>query len=210
MGELIPFGRRRRRSALPAQWTRHVRPPAFSAGQIRLAIWSGLLLGLLLFQATRYWPEPVEADEPPIVALKDPWAESRRSRKILEPQEKAPPPFAPARGSRPVRGDRSVRVIDGDTFVHAGTRIRIADIDTPEVQGRCPAESALAARATRRLDGLLAEGAFELHSLPGGRDRDRYGRRLRIVTQGGRSIGDVLVEEGLARTWTGRREHWCA
>ena len=65
------------------------------------------------------------------------------------------------------------------------------------------------ARQARRLRALLAQGPFELHPLPSGRDRDRYGRKLRIVTRGGQSIGDVLVAEGLARTWTGRREPWC-
>ena len=103
-----------------------------------------------------------------------------------------------------------VRVIDGDTFDLGGARIRIADIDTPEIKGRCAYESALAARATDRLEALLAEGEFELHPLPGGRDEDRYGRKLRIVTRGGSSIGDTLVAEGLARTWTGRREPWCS
>ena len=102
-----------------------------------------------------------------------------------------------------------VRVIDGDTFVHNGVRIRIADIDTPEVHGRCPYETALADRATARTRHLLAASDFELHPLPSGRDEDRYGRKLRIVTIGGRSVGDVLVAEGLARTWSGRREGWC-
>lgn len=102
-----------------------------------------------------------------------------------------------------------VRVIDGDTFDYAGMRVRIADIDTPEVDGRCAYEIELAARATRRLRGLLAAGPFELHPVGDGRDVDQYGRKLRIVTRGGQSLGDVLVAEGLARTWTGRREPWC-
>jgi len=103
-----------------------------------------------------------------------------------------------------------VRVIDGDTFDYDGMRVRIADIDTPEMRGRCPYESELAARATRRMRALLAAGPFELHRPGNGRDMDRYGRQLRIVTRGGRSLGDVLVAEGLARTWSGRREPWCA
>ena len=101
-----------------------------------------------------------------------------------------------------------VRVIDGDTFVYGEERIRIADIDTPELRGRCPEEKRLARQATQRLDALLAAGPFELHRV--GRDRDRYGRQLRVVTRNGRSLGDVLVSEGLARTWSGRREPWCA
>ena len=102
-----------------------------------------------------------------------------------------------------------VRVIDGDTFDYRGERIRVADIDTPEREGQCPAEIALAVRATARMRSLIAAGPFTLEPLPSGRDADRFGRSLRIVTRGGRSLGDQLVAEGLARTWSGRREPWC-
>jgi predicted enzyme related to lactoylglutathione lyase len=78
--------------------------------------------------------------------------------------------------------------------------IRVADIDTPEVHGRCAYETELAARATRRMRALLAAGPFQMHPLADGRDEDRYGRKLRVVTRGGRSLGDLLVAEGLART----------
>ena len=114
-------------------------------------------------------------------------------------------------GSPDVRSPRlvqAVQVIDGDTFDYGGMRVRIADIDTPEVDGRCAYERDLAAQATDRMAELLDEGPFELHPV-GGRDQDRYGRKLRIVTRDGESLGDVLVSEGLARTWTGQREPWC-
>jgi len=101
-----------------------------------------------------------------------------------------------------------LHVIDGDTFELDGVRIPIADIDTPETRGRCPHETQLAARATARMGALLRQGPFELHRT-GTRDEDRYGRKLRIVTRGGHSLGDTLVAEGLARTWSGRREPWC-
>ncbi len=101
----------------------------------------------------------------------------------------------------------AVTVIDGDTFRYRGEKIRIADIDTPELKGRCAYERRLASQATNRLDELLHEGPFALHR--NGRDEDRYGRKLRIVTSDGHSLGDQLVAEGLARTWTGRREPWC-
>ena len=120
------------------------------------------------------------------------------------------PAASPADGAAADAGSSAtVRVIDGDTFDRSGVTIRIADIDTPEVDGRCPYESALAARATSRLRALLAAGPFELRPNPDGRDEDRYGRKLRIVTRGGRSLGGVLVAEGLARPWTGRRLPWC-
>lgn len=113
-------------------------------------------------------------------------------------------PVAPAAQA----GAPAVRIIDGDTFWLEGEKIRVADIDTPELRGRCPEEKALAVRATERMEALLNEGPFELHRV--GRDEDRYGRKLRVVTREGRSLGDRLVAEGLARTWTGRREPWCA
>ena len=57
-----------------------------------MMLWAGLLLGLLLFQALRMMgPGPVSAlSDAPLAAeapLADPYAESRRSRAILEAQE---------------------------------------------------------------------------------------------------------------------------
>lgn len=99
-------------------------------------------------------------------------------------------------------------VVDGDTFWLKGEKYRIADIDTPETHGpRCAAEGALGARATNRLQDLLNAGPFMLEST--GRNVDRYGRRLRVVTRGGESIGGMLVDEGLARPWGGARQPWC-
>jgi len=97
---------------------------------------------------------------------------------------------------------------DGDSVRLCDERIRIADIDAPEIQGQCPSERALAIRARDRLAVLLREGEVEYVRV-GNRERDRYGRLLRVVVRNGRSIGDQLVAEGLARTWSGRREPWC-
>ena len=195
--------------------SKHWSPPRtrrhFSTGELRLALLAGVLLGLVGAQLGELaWsgePEVAAADFAAAPAP-DPYAEGRRSREILRPQENGP--FGEVEQPRPEtigRGD-VVDVIDGDTFRYAGEKIRIADIDTPEVNGRCASEKALAARATDRLAVLLAAGPFKLE--PVDRDEDRYGRKLRIVTRGGRSIGDQLVSEGLARTWSGRREPWCA
>ncbi len=101
-------------------------------------------------------------------------------------------------------------VVDGDTIWYRGTKIRIADIDTPEIaRPGCPQERALGVAATERLRQLLNAGGFALETPPGGRTRDRYGRELRIVTRGGQSIGAVLVREGLAERWGGPRRSWC-
>lgn len=99
-------------------------------------------------------------------------------------------------------------VVDGDTFWFAGDKYRVADIDTPETHpARCAEEAALGKAATSRLHEWLNDGAFTLEST--GRDTDRYGRNLRIVTRGGTGVGSVLVDEGLARPWEGRRRSWC-
>lgn len=101
-----------------------------------------------------------------------------------------------------VSGSRTNCVVDGDT-------IWIADIDTPEIsEPKCRSELALGNKATARLVELINAGPFELLAWPG-RDEDRYGRKLRVLVRNGQSLGDMLVAEGLARTWNGRREPWC-
>lgn len=117
----------------------------------------------------------------------------------------AQPEFPVCEGSK-----RTHCVVDGDTFWYRGEKIRIADINTPEVSDPgCPREAALGARATARLRELLNEGAFALGLSGDGRDTDRYGRKLRTVSRNGESLGDTLVEEGLAERWQGRRSSWC-
>ena len=106
-------------------------------------------------------------------------------------------------------GGGSNCVVDGDTFRMNGAKIRIADIDTPEIsQPQCSREYDLGIKARDRLVALLNQGAFSAVAV-GNRDEDRYGRKLRVLVRNGRSLGDQLVAEGLARTWTGRKESWC-
>jgi len=105
-------------------------------------------------------------------------------------------------------GPRTTCVVDGDTFWLDGQKVRIADINAPETHpAGCPAEQSLGERATRRLVALLNAGPFELAIE--GRVSDRYGRALRVVRRGGRSLGGQLVAEGLAEPWKGRRSEWC-
>lgn len=112
-----------------------------------------------------------------------------------------------ARCSGPVR---KTCVVDGDTFWYRGTKIRMADINTPETsKPECRDEARLGAKATERLIALLNDGPFSLQPGGDGRDKDRYGRALGIVTRGGHSLGMTLVDEGLAEQWQGRRGSWC-
>lgn len=97
-------------------------------------------------------------------------------------------------------------VADGDTFWFRGIKLRIADIDAPEIYPpHCEREEKLGNAAKERLLVLLNGGRFSLVTVRD--ERDRFGRTLRRVTRGGRSIGDVLIAEGLARR--GPRRSWC-
>lgn len=105
-------------------------------------------------------------------------------------------------------GKRINCVVDGDTFWLRGEKVRIADVDTPEIsQPSCESELQRGVAARDRLLVLLNEGPFAL--VVSGRLVDRNGRKLRIVVRNGRSLGDQLVAEGLARTWDGKRRTWC-
>jgi endonuclease YncB( thermonuclease family) len=107
-----------------------------------------------------------------------------------------------------VRATQHNCVIDGDTIRHGGVKIRLEDIDAPEVfSPQCAGEAALARQATHRLLELMNAGPFRL--VGGGRDEDRYGRKLRTIERNGRSLGDTLIGEGLARPWDGARRSWC-
>lgn len=98
--------------------------------------------------------------------------------------------------------------MDDDTIWLQGEKIRIADIDAPETHpSRCPGEKKLGEEATLRLQQLLDAGTVTLQPID--RDRDVYGRKLRIVLVNGQSVGDTLVGEGLARWYAGGRRPWC-
>lgn len=104
---------------------------------------------------------------------------------------------------------RETCVVDGDTIWLAGEKIRMADINAPETaQAECASERQRGEAAKRRLLELLNQGPVQL--VDEVRSRDRYGRRLAVVTRGGASLGVQLVEEGLAEPWRGHRSSWCS
>lgn len=105
-------------------------------------------------------------------------------------------------------GQRITCVVDGDTFWFRGEKIRIADIDTPELSPpRCERERERGLAAKQRLLDILNSGPLSFKTTA--RDEDRFGRKLRIVYRERRSVGDILVAEGLARKWEGSRRSWC-
>lgn len=106
----------------------------------------------------------------------------------------------------PVRRD-DIRVTDGDTFRIADERIRIANIDTPEMPGRarCEDEAQRALAAKARLSELLAAGPVVLER----EGVDRYGRTLATVRVNGADVGEQLIREGEAQRWMGHKATWC-
>ena len=88
-------------------------------------------------------------------------------------------------------------VIDGDTIVVAGERIRLQGIDAPELQQTCTAYGqpwacgrTSAEWLRERLNGRQVECV--------GHARDRYERMLAVCYVGGDSINERLVSEGWA------------
>lgn len=105
-------------------------------------------------------------------------------------------------------GNHERCVVDGDTIWFAGEKIRVLDINAPEISTpRCQRELVLGQAAAARLTELLNMGRFSLETGP--ELTDRYGRSLRRITRGRRSVGDILVAEGLAEPWQGFRRNWC-
>lgn len=102
--------------------------------------------------------------------------------------------------------------LDGDTFDLGSERVRIANIDAPEITGaKCDAERRLGLVAKRRLQELLSAPGVEMErgDPKSGRMKDRYGRTLATVYMDGLDIGQILIDENLARPWRGKREPWC-
>lgn len=98
-------------------------------------------------------------------------------------------------------------VHDGDTIrTCAGERVRIANIDAPEMRGspKCNdrrrkgwCDYPLALRSRDALIAFLQTGPARI-------DRsgvDRYGRTLATISVGGKDAGDHLIAKGLARRW---------
>jgi endonuclease YncB( thermonuclease family) len=100
-------------------------------------------------------------------------------------------------------------VVDGYTIEYNGDRVRMIDYDAPEIAlPECPYELALGHQAQKRLLELLNSGPIAV-TPRGDRDVDQYGRKLRLVTVSGQSVGNFLIGEGLAAPSEGRHHYWC-
>lgn len=101
----------------------------------------------------------------------------------------------------------TLKVYDGDTFrtTFPNQAVRISNIDTPEIRGKCAYERYLAQNAKHRLVEILQSGEVRIHY----EGMDRYGRSLASVSVDHKDVGEQLISDGLGRVWSGRRESWC-
>ena len=99
-------------------------------------------------------------------------------------------------------------VHDGDSIRCGGERVRIANIDAPELPGSPKCERrplpdwawcdyAAGARARVALVQLLAGRQVTIERL----GTDRYGRTLALVRADGQDAGEWLIARALARRW---------
>ena len=199
MGDIASF---RRPSPRSSSWTDSRGRPVAAARRAETSSWRDAArgLGIVLLVA----PLAVFST----VLLADGAPEVRASPEVS--QAAARPQVVQARFGPCIGGQRHTCVVDGDTIWLNDEKIRIADIDAPEIsRPRCEAERIAGERATARLMQWLNEGAFEVLPNPDGRDTDRYGRKLRVLSRDGSSAVDALVAEGVAGRWGGARVRWC-
>ena len=97
-------------------------------------------------------------------------------------------------------------VHDGDSIrLCDGERVRIANIDAPEMPGSPKCERGrrgwcdyrLAVQSRDALQGFLTSGPVTINR----QGQDSYGRTLARVSVNGQDAGQYLVSRGLARRW---------
>ena len=109
-------------------------------------------------------------------------------------------------------------VVDGDTFsagvklqddTMVSVRVRLRNVDTPELHGECVDEIVAANVAKNRLAELLpVDSVVELENIKD----DKYLGRIdaNVRDSRGRDIGRILIREGLGRSYSGgKRKTWC-
>ena len=98
-------------------------------------------------------------------------------------------------------------VIDGDTLRIGAERIRLINIDAPEMGNgaECDAERSLAEVAKQKLTEIVAGQQLAIDR----RDKDRFGRTLAYIRVRGADVGDMLIRAHVAVRWEGRQHDWC-
>ena len=114
---------------------------------------------------------------------------------------------------------RVTYIIDGDTFVGdilladktevMSVKVRLRNVDTPELHGDCESEIKRANYAKQRLGELVPVGStVEIKNVK----NDKYAGRIdaNVYDSANRDIGLVLIKEKVGRAYSGgKRKSWC-
>lgn len=115
----------------------------------------------------------------------------------------------PARVDYIVDGDTFAGVVTLDGGIDVTVRVRIRNIDTPEIHGDCEYEREMATRAKEKLAELIPVGTVT--DLTNIKD-DKYLGRIdaNVSDTHGHDIGEAMIRTGLARRYNGgHRKSWC-
>ena len=109
-------------------------------------------------------------------------------------------------------------ILDGDTFSAAvsldadttvSVRVRLRNVDTPEMNGDCEYERSRAIAARDRLAEIIPVGSMvELSNVKD----DKYLGRIdaNVKNANGADVGEILIREKFGRKYNGgRRKPWC-
>lgn len=109
-------------------------------------------------------------------------------------------------------------ILDGDTFSAAvsldadttvSVRVRLRNVDTPEMNGDCEYERSRAIAARDRLSEIIPVGSMvELSNVKD----DKYLGRIdaNVKNANGADVGEILIREKFGRKYNGgKRKPWC-
>ena len=108
-----------------------------------------------------------------------------------------------------VASSSSPYVIDGDTLAFGRERVRIANLDAPDVgsHAHCALEQRRGERARAFARSILRQAASV--DVVDRQGFDRYGRALALVRVDGQDFGRLMIAAGHGRPWRGRSSNWC-
>ena len=83
--------------------------------------------------------------------------------------------------------------------------MRLAHIDAPEIEGKCEYEKELAEQARDYTQAFVKYDNITIKVIGTG----RYGRPIIEVRSSQGYLNQLLVDNGLARKYNGKRRSWC-
>ncbi|MEQ1865634.1 MAG: thermonuclease family protein [Micropepsaceae bacterium] len=98
---------------------------------------------------------------------------------------------------------------DGDTLKDNGQRLRLVEIDAPEIndKARCPYEHDLGIKSRDFVRSRINAPGAKVLVIRTGR-LDKYHRPLVRLIVNGHDVGEEVIAAGLAKHWPPRAE-WC-